>query len=86
MIFFNLLIFIVSIILISFSISGFGRLLSSNVNKYFFLNIFLGYLIISLIVTFAHLFFPINLFLSFIIFIIGLVIFFIKIKSTFLVF
>ena len=83
MIFFNLLIFIVSIILISFSISGFGRLLSSNVNKYFFLNIFLGYLIISLIVTFAHLFFPINLFLSFIIFIIGLVIFFYKNKINF---
>ena len=80
MIFFNILIFIVSIILISISISGFGRLLSSNLNKYFFLNIFLGYLIISSIITFTHFFFRINLFLSFIIFIIGLLIFFYKNK------
>ena len=62
--------------MISISISGFGKLLSSNSNKYFFLNIFLGYLIISSIITFIHFFFKINLFLSLIIFALGLLIFF----------
>ena len=76
MIFFQILIFIVSIVLISISISGFGKLLSSNSNRYFFLNIFLGYLIISSIITFIHFFFKINLLLSFIIFALGLLIFF----------
>ena len=76
MIFFQILIFIVGIVLISISISGFGKLLSSNSNKYFFLNIFLGYLIISSIITFVHFFFKINLFLSVIILAIGLLIFF----------
>ena len=76
MIFFQILIFIVSIVLISISISGFGKLLSSNSNRYFFLNIFLGYLIISSIITFIHFFFKINLLLSLIIFALGLLIFF----------
>ena len=76
MIFFQILIFIVSIVLISISFSGFGKLLSSNSNRYFFLNIFLGYLIISSIITFIHFFFKINLLLSLIIFALGLLIFF----------
>ena len=83
MIFFQILIFIVSIVLISISFSGFGKLLSSNSNKYFFLNILLGYLIISSIITFFHFFFKINLFLSVIIFALGLLFFFYNNKINF---
>ena len=83
MIFFQILIFIVSIVLISISFSGFGKLLSSNSNKYFFLNILLGYLIISSIITLFHFFFKINLFLSVIIFTLGLLFFFYNNKINF---
>ena len=83
MIFFQILIFIVSIVLISISFSGFGKLLSSNSNKYFFLNILLGYLIISSIITLFHFFFKINLFLSVIIFALGLLLFFYNNKINF---
>ncbi len=83
MIFFQILIFIVSIVLISISFSGFGKLLSSNSNKYFSLNIFLGYLIISSIITLFHFFFKINLFLSVIIFALGLLLFFYNNKINF---
>ena len=83
MIFFQILIFIVSIVLISISFSGFGKLLSSNSNKYFFLNILLGYLIISSIITLFHFFFKINLFLSVIIFALGLLFFFYNNKINF---
>ena len=83
MIFFQILIFIVSIVLISISFSGFGKLLSSNSNKYFFLNVLLGYLIISSIITLFHFFFKINLFLSIIIFALGLLFFFYNNKINF---
>ncbi len=83
MIFFQILIFIVSIVLISISFSGFGKLLSSNSNKYFFLNVLLGYLIISSIITLFHFFFKINLFLSVIIFTLGLLFFFCNNKINF---
>ena len=83
MIFFQILIFIVSIVLISISFSGFGKFLSSNSNKYFFLNVLLGYLIISSIITLFHFFFKINLFLSVIIFTLGLLFFFYNNKINF---
>ena len=57
MIFFEILIFIVSIVLLSLSISGYGRIINLNIKKNFFLDIFLGLAIISLIITFAHFFF-----------------------------
>ena len=57
MIFFQILMFIVSIILLSLSISGYGRIANLNIKKNFFLDIFLGLIVIALIITFVHFFF-----------------------------
>ena len=65
MIFAQILMFIVSIFLLSLSISGYGRIANLDIKKNFFLDIFLGLIVISLIVTFIHFFFKINLQISF---------------------
>ena len=70
--------FIVSIILLSLSISGYGRIANLNIKKNFFLDIFLGLIVIALIITFVHFFFKINLLISFSIFTFGVLIFFYK--------
>ena len=57
MIFFQILIFILGITFLSLSISGYGRLINLDIKKDFFLNIFLGFILISLIVTLIHFFF-----------------------------
>ena len=79
----QLLIFFVSVVLISISISGYGSLIKTGVKKNFSLNIFLGFVIISLVITFIHFFFKINLLISFLIFLIGILIFLIKEKKDF---
>ena len=81
----QLLIFFVSIVLISISISGYGSLIKTGIKKNFLLNIFLGLIVISLVTTFTHFFFKINLNISFLIFLIGILIFLIK-KFRFLLF
>ena len=68
--------FIVSIVLLSLSISGYGRLTKLNINRNFFLDVFIGLTIISLIIIFIHFFFKINLLISFVIFSFGILIFF----------
>ena len=79
MIFVEILLFLISIILISFSISGYGRLINFKQKIiFFFLNIFLGLIIISFIVTTFHFFLTINIIVSSIILIFGLIIFFTK--------
>ena len=80
MIFFQILIFILSIILLSFSISGYGRLTNLNIKTNFFIDIFLGFILISLIITIIHFFFKINLLISIIIFSLGILLFFRKKK------
>ena len=70
--------FIVSIVLLSLSISGYGRIVNLDIKKNFFLDIFLGLIVISLIVTFIHFFLKINLQISFSIFTFGILIFFYK--------
>ena len=80
MIFFHILLFIISIILLSLSISGYGRLFQLKIKNFFFLDIFLGFVIITLITTILHFFFKINLFISFIIFNLGILLFFYKQK------
>ena len=52
----QLLIFFVSVVLISISISGYGSLIKIGIKKNFSLNIFLGFIVISLVVTFIHFF------------------------------
>ena len=83
MIFFHILLFIISIILLSLSISGYGRLFQLKIKNFFFLDIFLGLVIITLITTILHFFFKINLFISFIIFNLGILLFFYKQKINF---
>ncbi len=78
MFFLQLLIFFVSIVLISISISGYGSLIKTGIKKNFLLNIFLGFIVIALVTTFTHFFFKINLSISFLIFLIGILIFLIK--------
>ena len=84
MIFVEILLFLISIILISFSISGYGRLVNFTTKDNFFLNIFLGLIIISFIVTTFHFFLTINIIVSSIILIFGLIIFFYKKNKNFL--
>ncbi len=76
MIFLQILIFIVSIVLLSLSISGYGRIINLKIKKNFFLNIFLGFIFISLIVTIIHFFLRINLLISIFIFMLGILFFF----------
>ena len=78
MFFFQILIFFVSIVFISLSISGYGRIVNLNTKKNFFLDIFLGFIIVSFIITFLHFFFKINLIISFLIFIFGILVFFFR--------
>ena len=75
MIFFQILMFIVSIFLIAISISGYGKLINSYFKKNFFLDIFLGFIVISFIVTIIHFFFKINLLISLLIFFLGVILF-----------
>ena len=78
MFFTQLLIFFVSVVLISISISGYGSLIKTGIKKNFSLNIFLGFIVISFVITFIHFFTKISLFISFLIFLTGILIFFIK--------
>jgi len=80
MFFFQILIFIISILTISISISGYGSLVNLNIKKNFFLDVFLGLVLITFIITSIHFFFNINLQISFLIFTLGLLIFFHKKK------
>tara|TARA_A100001015_G_scaffold132762_1_gene147303 strand:+ start:2049 stop:3716 length:1668 start_codon:yes stop_codon:yes gene_type:complete len=76
----ELLIFVLFIIILSISISGYGSLYPIKIRRNFFLDILLGFIIISLLITIFHFFFKINLFLNTLIFLIGLVVFFKKNK------
>ena len=76
MIFFEVLLFLVGISVISLSVAGYGSLLSVNKEKNLFLDIFLGFVAISFIVTLIHFFLKINLLINISIFIFGLMVFF----------
>ncbi len=78
MILYQILIFLISIIFISLSIAGYGRIINLNLKRNFFLDIFLGVVIISFIITFLHFFLKINLLISFLIFTSGIFAFFYK--------
>ncbi len=78
MILFQILTFFIGIVFISLSISGYGSILKINIKKNFFLDIFLGFITISFIITFIHFFFRINFIISLLIFILGILFFFFK--------
>ena len=67
-----------SIVLFSVSIAGYGSLMRFKNENNFFIDIFLGFTVISFIVTTFHFFFKINFIISSLIFLIGLVIYFKK--------
>ena len=84
MIIFEIILFFFSIIILSTSIAGYGSLINfKNVNN-IFIDIFLGLIVISLIITFTHFFFKISHIISFIIFFFGISVFFFKKKEKFL--
>ena len=85
MIFFYVIIFFVSIVLFSLSIAGYGSLIKLKNENNFFIDIFLGFTVISFIVTTFHFFFKINFLISLLIFLIGFYIYFKK-KNIFLSF
>ena len=80
MIIFELILFFLSIGFFSISIAGFGTLLSSKIKikSNFFLDIFLGFIIISTLITTLHFFFKIEVNIKFLFLLIGLLIFFKK--------
>ena len=78
MIFFHILIFIVGSVLLSLSISGYGRLINLTIKKDFFLEIFLGFILITFLITVVHFFFKINLLISVLVLTLGVLLFFFK--------
>ena len=84
MLFLQIPLFFVSIIFFSLSISGYGKLINLKIKNNFFIEIFLGFIIISFIITLIHFFFKINLIISFLIFIFGLALFIQKQNIKFL--
>ena len=80
MIFFHILIFIVGSVLLSLSICGYGRLINLTIKKNFFLEIFLGFILITFLITVVHFFFKINLLISVLVFALGVLLFFFKRK------
>ncbi|MFL2894805.1 MAG: LIC_10190 family membrane protein [Candidatus Pelagibacter sp.] len=85
MIFLELLIFFISLITLSLSISGYGSLLTFNSRNNLFVDIFFGFVSISLIITILHFFFKINFLINTIIFALGLIIFYKKRNINFLI-
>ena len=77
MIFLELIIFLFSIIFISSSMSGYGKLINLK-EKNFFLEIFLGLIITTLIITIVHFFLKINFWISLFVFISGVFFFLLK--------
>ena len=80
---FEIVLFFLSIILLSTSIAGYGSLIKLKNNDNLFTNIFLGFAVISLIITVIHFFFSINLIISFLMFFFGIFIFFLKKRKNF---
>ena len=78
MIILEFFLFILSIIIFSISIAGLGNILSSNIKSDFFLDIFLGFIIISTIITIFHFFHEVGIYFNLLIFLIGVLIFFKK--------
>ena len=78
MIVLELILFFLSIIIISVAIAGFGSLLSIKTVNNFFLDICFGLIIISILITTFHFFYEIKSYLKILILLTGLTIFFKK--------
>ena len=78
MIYVNILSLLFGMIFLMFSISGLGKLVTRTFKSNLFLDIFFGFIVVSLVVTISHFFFHISFILSLILLIIGLISFFNK--------
>ena len=76
MFFAQIFIFFIGIILLSFSIVGFGSVMTKNTKSNFCIDFFFGLIVLSLFVTVFHFFFKINILLNTSLFILGLILFF----------
>ena len=83
MITFEIILFFLIIFVLSISIAGYGSLINLKNNKNVFIDIFLGFVVISSIITFTHFFLKISTFISFSIFFFGIFIFLLKKKINF---
>jgi len=77
---FQIFLFLITVILLSFSINGHGKLVTKNFKNDFFSDFFFGLIVVSFIVTILHFFLSINLLISSFIFLFGLILFFKDIK------
>ena len=75
MFFLEIFIFLISLILISLSIVGYGAQITRNLQSNIYNDFFFGLIIISLLITVYHFFFRINIQTNIFIFILGLVFF-----------
>ena len=75
MFFIQIFVFLISIVLLSFSIIGFGSMMTRNSKPNFCIDFFFGLIVLSLVVTVVHLFFRVNILLNISLFILGLILF-----------
>ncbi len=78
----ELFLFFFSITILSISIAGYGSFLTTKKKSDFFLDIFFGYILISLIITSIHFFLKINIFINILILFFGLIIFYKNKKNS----
>ena len=84
MIYINILTLFIGVIFLTFSISGLGRLFTLTFKSNLFLDIFFGFIVISIVATLIHFFFPVNIKISLSLLIIGLISFFNKRNLNFI--
>ena len=76
MFFFQASIFLISIILLSFSLIGHGTIITRNLKTNFCIDLFFGLIVITLTITIFHLFSKINFLFNIFLFLSGLILFF----------
>ena len=74
----ELIFFFLIITILSMSFAGYGSFFTNKIDENIFLNIFIGFIVVTLIITISHFFFKINLFLNILILLFGLSFFFKK--------
>ena len=80
MIILELITIFISIFLISISFAGYGSLINLKIENNYFIDIFLGFIIIAFLISTIHFFLKINFLISSVIFTLGIIIYFKKKK------
>ena len=84
MIILELITIFISIFLISISFAGYGSLINLKIENNYFIDIFLGFIIIAFLISTIHFFLKINFLISSVIFTLGIIIYFKKKKLIYL--